>query len=454
MGERPTPAALDAQRVLSELPRGVCVARATDGEVEFVNSEWRRMLGSTRYLAPSAEEVGGELVRADGTAYPLAELPFELVRESRSDVELDDIYVAQNGQPLRRVRLHGRPVFGNDRSLTHVVIVAEGCAAQDLEKDIVQVINQVTPVSLVVSRQRDAVVLYNNRAAQEFAGGDMVGRSVLPLYQDPDERQALLEEIRATGRVDARRLRLKTMLGKPVVASVSLRPLSLDGEECWLGTLMDVTALHETEQELRRSIHEKDVLFRELCHRVKNNLQLVSSLLDLHGTAATHHEVKSALRASQGRISTMAMVYDLLQQDQEISRIRFDQFLEQLVSVSQLRVSGVQLRLQTVPVELTIGVAIPCGLVSNELIANAQRHGCQLRGGVVCIELGCLNGHMEMSIADDGIGMPSGRQSWGLGMKLVEALVAQVHGTLQTSNGPNGGTIHRVVVPVAAGVGP
>ncbi|MBI5946142.1 MAG: HAMP domain-containing protein [Chloroflexi bacterium] len=193
-------------------------------------------------------------------------------------------------------------------------------------------------------------------------------------------------------------------------------------------------------------LHEKEVLLKEIHHRVKNNLQIISSLLNLQASQVTDPQMLEALRDSRMRVRSMALIHEKLYQTQSLARINFGEYVKSLASdllrSYQSTFKGIQLNIQADEVLLGIDQAIPCGLILNELITNALKYAFPTgRSGTIWIELRTTPAHLlSLRVADDGVGLPADLdilKNKSLGLQLVNSLVNQLDGSL-TVEGSHG----------------
>jgi len=206
-----------------------------------------------------------------------------------------------------------------------------------------------------------------------------------------------------------------------------------------------------TEAQIKGQLQEKDVLLKEVHHRVKNNMQVISSLLNLQSRQVRDPAVFEMFKESQRRIRSMALIHERLYQSSDLSRIEFSPYLRNLAThlfhSYQVEITRVQLKIQAEEVHLNINTAIPCGLIVNELISNALKHGFpEGRKGKLEIDLSAVpeDGYV-IQVKDDGVGFPAGldfRKTETLGMQIVNTLVEQIGGRLELSRGPN--TVFRL----------
>jgi two-component sensor histidine kinase len=195
------------------------------------------------------------------------------------------------------------------------------------------------------------------------------------------------------------------------------------------------------EGRVRKSLEEKEVLLKEIHHRVKNNLQIISSLLTLQSDYIDDERLLAMFVESQNRVRSMALVHERLYQSPNLAQVEFgkyiEQFTEQLLSTYQPSLGQVVLRVDVQQdVALSIDEAVPCGFILNELVSNALKHAFPNgRSGEICVGLYRKdNGRVTLRVDDDGVGFPETtdvHNTESLGMQLVIALVDQLDGTIK-----------------------
>lgn len=229
-----------------------------------------------------------------------------------------------------------------------------------------------------------------------------------------------------------------------------------DGSTLWHGFITDITERKAAEDELVRTreqavqssaslarlLGEKEVLLKEVHHRVKNNLQVISSLLNLQARKASEPAVREALQSSQSRVRSIALLHERLYQSNDLANVDMATYLAGLVS-EVFRAAGrpgVRRVVAVDGIELSMELAMPCGLIVNELVTNALKHAFPAGEGEVRVELTRQGGRTRLSVVDDGCGLPPGAQADGtsLGMRLVRSLTDQLRGQLVVERGPGG----------------
>ena len=210
-------------------------------------------------------------------------------------------------------------------------------------------------------------------------------------------------------------------------------------------------ALLEGEEKIRASLKEKEVLLKEIHHRVKNNLQIVSSLLYMQAAKTEHPGAVLALKESRARIKSMALIHERLYQSPNLASVDMGGYTRNLVFDLQhfyrTEESSVRLAVKIDDVSLGITEAIPCGLIINELVSNALKHAFPKgREGEITIQLQKRDANrIVLTVSDSGIGFPENidpRNSPSLGLTLVNSLVEQLDGTIELDR--RGGTTFTI----------
>jgi len=208
------------------------------------------------------------------------------------------------------------------------------------------------------------------------------------------------------------------------------------------GILIDITERKIAEQNISSSLKEKELLLKEIHHRVKNNLQVVSSLLKLQSSYVKDERSLDLLVDSQNRIRSMALVHQKLYQSKDFSEVDFSEYLKQLTEhlfhVFKSRQGDIGVVINAADINLSIDLAIPCGLILNELISNSLKYAFPGNNkGKINISFGKNEGKYEIILSDNGIGFPKEldyRKTKSLGLQLVNTLVGQIDGTISMEN--------------------
>ena len=219
----------------------------------------------------------------------------------------------------------------------------------------------------------------------------------------------------------------------------------------YIGAALDITERTRAEESLKASLNEKEVLLKEIHHRVKNNMQVISSIVSLQADQMQDEAMHAVLQDVTHRVRSMALVHEKLYQSADMARVEFAEYAESLLNylwrAHGTLASGIRLTLDLEPVPLSVNAAVPCGLLLNELASNALKHAFRGRrhrgeavvGGQVSVSLRAgPEGRVCLSVRDDGRGLPTGfdwRQANSLGLRLVQVLAGQLHATVEVQSG-------------------
>ncbi|MEA3283227.1 MAG: histidine kinase dimerization/phosphoacceptor domain -containing protein [Euryarchaeota archaeon] len=235
--------------------------------------------------------------------------------------------------------------------------------------------------------------------------------------------------------------------GREVWTSTSKTPFFGSGGDVigMVGMALDITEHKKVEDRIKASLREKEVLLREIHHRVKNNLQVVSSLLNMQARNAMDEETKGILSESRDRITTMSLIHSQLYEGSDLAEINMKEFVDRLLGqlrsyqVGDMRITRV-IRVDDYP--FPISIAVPVGLIINELLSNALKYAFEGRDeGKIEVSLAASeDGRINLTVSDDGVGLPAGfdiDESKTLGLRLVKILTEdQLQGNLEvTSDG-------------------
>lgn len=203
----------------------------------------------------------------------------------------------------------------------------------------------------------------------------------------------------------------------------------------------EITERVRAEAKIKASLKEKEILLQEIHHRVKNNLQVISSLLNLQSQGIQDTKTLEIFQESQNRIRSMALIHEKLYRSQDLARVDFAEYIRNLASflIRSYRSRAVRLDLRAGDVFLSIDNAVPCGLIVNELISNALKHAfVDGREGEIRVILRQANDHqVQLIVGDNGVGLPTDvdyMNTGSLGLQLVDMLVQQLDGTLEIRN--------------------
>jgi PAS domain S-box-containing protein len=316
----------------------------------------------------------------------------------------------------------------------------------------------------------DVIQFVNPRMCEMLGYEDieLIGRPVAAFLSD-ENSQMLLEEkrkLRAIGVSDTYELAMRRKDCRVIQVLITGNPVVDDGGRITgsMAVLTDITERKRANDQLRAAFQEKVVLLKEIHHRVKNNLQVISSLLNLQSGHIADPAVRELFKESQNRIRSMALVHEKLYRSSDLFRIDCSEYMHSLAG-NLFRsyggdARGITMRVETNGVSIGIDEAIPCGLIVNELLSNALKYAFPEEnaprpfppdGPEITLALTDIGaGKLRLSVRDNGIGFPHSFDFHGtssLGMQLVNVLAEQLGGSVELEPGP--GTTFALTFPAA-----
>jgi len=247
--------------------------------------------------------------------------------------------------------------------------------------------------------------------------------------------------------------------GTIIPVEISGKSFGIGDSKLFLAIARDITERKQAEDQIKRSLQEKEVLLREIHHRVKNNLQVVSSLLNMQARNVRDKETIEILSEARDRIKTMSLIHSQLYEGRDLAEINMKGFVDMLLGqllqsypVGDARITRV-VRVDDYP--FPISTAVPVGLIINELLSNALKHAFKGRGeGKIEVRLTASeSGRINLTVSDDGVGLPPGfdiDESKTLGFRLVKILTEdQLQGNLEVTS--DGGTTFKMEFDIDGG---
>lgn len=304
----------------------------------------------------------------------------------------------------------------------------------------------------------DGTILDCNKRACQLSGyshEELIGMNtneLLPEQYRSLQPDTLSEEDTTGNEVWERTYRKKD--GTLVPTEVHTQVYNIGQEKRIVAYVRDNTTHKEYENALFKSLKEKETLLAEIHHRVKNNLAIISGLLEMQVFNTEDEQLLNKLRESQSRIQSIAMVHEKLYRSDSFSEVAIDQYIKDLVdrivrSMTNLE-KNIQVRYDMMPVTLTVSQAIPCGLVLNELITNCFKHAFKRQQeGEICTILKKEGVTMQLCVKDNGSGLPDDfdiHTESTLGMTLINTLIQQLNGELNVSS--NGGSSFEITFDI------
>jgi two-component system, sensor histidine kinase PdtaS len=313
--------------------------------------------------------------------------------------------------------------------------------------DVFRQIIEAVPNATVVVNKTGQVVMMNAQVERAFGykWDEILGQPIELLVPERFRsrhaglRSAFFVNPRPSPMVPARDLYALHKDGSEFPVEIGLNLIETNDGPMVLSAFVDISDRRQEEERIRAALREKDILLGEVHHRVKNNLQIVYSLLGLQAARVADQATQDLLRDSQNRIHSMALIHQTLYGSQDFESVDFALFIGTLLSALigsyGIDTDRIAIRVDVEPVRLPIDVAVPCGLVVNELITNALKHAFRNRDhGEIRIALTRQSGNEALlSVSDNGIGLPDHvdiETTETIGLQLVELLASQLDGVV------------------------
>lgn len=351
-------------------------------------------------------------------------------------------------------RVHSRRILGQDGKESEFESfqenITERLAAEEAlreSEEKFRVLAETSPTAICIYQGES--IIYANPAMERLFGYSADQLSRMKFWQwAMDEFREIIRE-RGLARLRGETVpslyegAYVTKAGEKRWVLISAGTMEYQGRPTGVASFLDITERKWAEEQVKASLAEKEVLLREIHHRVKNNLQVVSSLLYLQAQKFSDPALQTCFVESQNRICSMALAHEQLYQSKNLSEVSVKAYVENLVAqlcqIFHCPDQAIDCHLEIEDIKLHIEKIIPCGLLITELLSNAYKHAFpDGRQGQVTISIKGRGSEIELSVADDGVGFPADidyRQASTLGLQLVMALAEQLNGTLEMDRG-------------------
>jgi len=347
---------------------------------------------------------------------------------------------------------------GVNQDITELKIAEDALAESDQRlKDIIDFLPDAT-----FTIDTEGRVISWNQAIEQMTGiwaEEMLGKGnyeySLPFYRD---RKPMLIDLVNASETEIRNYYSKftrngqvitaenevNIRGKPIIIWGKAVPL-YDNKGKLVGaieTIRDVTDFRDAQKKLKKSLDEKEMLLKEIHHRVKNNLMVISSLLELESRYIKDKAVLGVFKESQNRAKSMAYIHERLYRSTDLKRIDFGDYIqslgEDIYETYVIDPDRIKLNLKVEEVMVDINTSVPLGLIVNELLTNSMKYAFPGdRSGEIELEFSCSGDEYLLRVADNGVGFPEDldyKNSSSLGLQLVTSLTEQINGKISLLN--------------------
>jgi len=290
-----------------------------------------------------------------------------------------------------------------------------------------------------------------------YSAEEMLGKHVFSFMDERGKKIAEEKiELRKKGKKEQQDFEFIHKDGRRIYTAIAISAV-FDEAGNYAGALagiMDISDRKRAEEEVVRSLKEKEVLLREIHHRVKNNMQVICSLLNLQAVPVEDENIRSMFEESRNRVAAMAKVHEQLYRSPDLAHIDFKEYLQSLASgiSNAYQKPNINLLVGVDSISLDINTAVPCGLIVNELVSNCFKHAFPgTKKGTIKLEIANKpDKKMLLAVEDDGVGFPAGldfENPKTFGLKMVNILARQIRGTIKVLK-PKGTRFEIIFTPI------
>lgn len=390
------------------------------------------------------------LVHADArtrVSYPFLNSEDDLLQTERRN---DLIIISRSGRETH-VTETVSPILDADKKLNGIVIVFRETPNKPVmvpPKDgesLYAKVFQLSPIAMAISTVKDGTYLDLNSAMEtifQFDKAKVVGKKTneFKAWSNPEQNEKLNRIYKEKGRMSGERMSVEHTDGNKYEVLVFSQAFEIAGERFILWINLDVTKILDIENRLAKSLEEKDVLLKELQHRVKNTLAIISGLLNLESFKVENEVAKQSFLNAQSRIMSMSKVYENLYQSEDLESVDLRKYIEDLVfslhDIFVLNPTKIRFDVKLDNIRLDLKRTLPLGLILNELLTNALKYAYpNEKGGEIRIHLSRSNENIILSVGDDGEGLPDSvniEKGNHFGYELIRSLTSQLKGVFSS----------------------
>lgn len=420
-----------------------------EGVIILVNSSAGKMFGYTReeLIGNTIDLLIPQTLRA---AHPMMRESYFAEPTSRAMGGGRELYARHKAGHEFPVEIGLNPIQTDDGVLVLAAIVdiTERYRAQEM----IRLAVEAAPNGMIMTDKQGVITMVNTSAEELFGYSreELVGSDITLLIPERFKskhpelfRQYFTNPVsRAMGK--GRDLYAQRKSGDEIMVEIGLNPISTLQGTMVLASVVDITARKLQEQSLKDTLKEKEVLLSEIHHRVKNNLQVIDSLIGMQLDNTESEQAVEVLRESQNRVKSMAMIHQTLYQSQDFSRVALSPVIQKLVAnlITSYAAADYQMDIDIDDLHIPLDASIPLGLIVNELVSNTFKHAYPASftsdsGRTISISCKTRDDHaVELVVSDDGQGLAKPFEEMkqqSLGLRLVEALTQQLKGTLSVN---------------------
>ncbi len=428
---------------------GIAIISPGKGWIE-VNGRLCEILGYT--AEELKERTWMDLTHPDDVAAD-AELLKRVLAGEMDNYTMEKRYVRKNGDIVWGSLAVGC-VRNNDGSVNHIVGMLNDITGRKRAEDLLKLSEEKflrsfmnSPAVLCIARLKDFRIIDINDTFLRKSGltrEEVINKTApeLLVWDNPANREEAVKAVMTEGQITGKEYGFRNRDGSVLMGEYPAFIINIGGEKHILVTIIDITDRKRAEARIQALLEEKEMLIREVHHRIKNNMSTITSLLTLQSARPESREAAPALQDAVSRVRSMGVLYDKLYQSSSVRDMPVGSYLPMLVDEIVTLFSGsARIKVETLADDFSLGVKAltPLGIIVNELVTNAIKYAFPGdRGGTIRVSASKKGNTVTLVVEDNGAGLPRGfdlAKSSGFGLELVALLARQLGGTIRAERG-------------------
>ncbi|MDF3818620.1 PAS domain S-box protein [Leptospira sp. 96542] len=373
--------------------------------------------------------------------------PPDLEEKKNKNIRSENLIVVSRNGKETPVSQTVSPLFDENKKFKGMVFVfresdvSEKPISPTRHESIYAKVFQLSPIAMALTRVKDGTYFDINPAMEEMFGlvkTEVIGQpsNKFNKWNVDGENERIQKLFREKGKIIGEKMQIRNGDGEISDLLLFAQGFEISGEHYVLGMNLDISKSLQIEKRLAKSLEEKEILLKELQHRVKNSLAIVSGLLSMEAFKVEDPKAKQSFLNAQSRITSMSKVYESLYQSQDLESVNLKVYIEDLVhslhDIFVLNPTKIRFVMKLADIHLDLKRALPLGLVLNELLTNALKYAYPGdSGGEVRIHLTEHQNNVNLTVSDDGCGLPEEvniNKGNHFGYELIRSLTSQIKG--------------------------
>lgn len=442
------------ETALENLPIGMVAYHIDTGKTQLINNKYCEICGWSKEELTDGKNAYQKL-------FPDPEYRKKIIAQVNEDIESgnpnrmtwEGFEITTKSGEKRIVRAKNIPIYEQNLMLSTLVDITD---QKNVEQQLIENEKRFKALvqdgsDLLAILDKDGTYKYVSPTSENILGispGHFIGKNLLEFIHEKDKSKIIrvIKNLPEMKRFKIPLIRFRDVNYNWRWLETTITNMMNDPSvEGYVANSRDITERVNQQEKLQESLEEKEVLLSEIHHRVKNNLAIISGILQLQAYDEKNTEVLERLYDSIFRIQTMASIHELLYQTDSFSRLMFSEIIDKLINGIDETLRGdkeIDIQISQDEYELNINQAIPCALIINEVVTNIYKHAFKERvKGCMKIHICEENGCLFLKIQDNGIGLPEGldaKESTTLGMNIIRILSSQLEAEYNFSSSKDG----------------